>query len=104
MHVDVFFSSETFRIAPSPFLLAKTCTQPIELTDYDGKTLAIESGTSIQLPVYAIHHDERFYEAPNSFRPERFELQTANEYKKQNQYLPFGNGPRQCLGKITEKI
>lgn len=81
-------------------MLAKTCTQPIELSDYDGKTARIEAGTSIQLPVYAIHHDERFYDAPNSFRPERFQMQSANERQKQSQFLPFGDGPRQCLGKI----
>lgn len=79
-------------------MLAKTCTQSIELTDYDGKMVLIESGTSIQLPVYALHHDQRFYDAPNSFRPERFELHSANELKKRGQFLPFGDGPRVCLG------
>lgn len=80
-------------------MLAKSCTQPIELSDYDGKTVLIETGTSIQLPVYAIHHDERFFDAPNSFQPERFELQSANDLKKRSQFLPFGDGPRQCFGK-----
>lgn len=99
------------------------------MTDFDGKTVLIESGTSIQLPVYAIHHgtlvqkvdflsktsndmffttflylDERFYDAPNSFRPERFDLQSVNELKKRGQFLPFGDGPRQCLGKFNPML
>lgn len=90
---------ETIRIAPTAFLLAKTCTQSIDLSDFDGKTVHIETGTSVQLPIYAIHHDERFYDAPNSFRPERFEVHSANELKKRGQFLIFGDGPRQCLGK-----
>lgn len=85
-------------------MLAKTCTQPIELLDHDDKAVLIETGTSIQLPVYAIHHDERFHDAPNSFRPERFELQSVNELKKQSQFLPFGDGPRQCFGEKEKKI
>lgn len=84
-------------------MVAKTCTQPIELPDYDGKMLTIESGTSIQLPVYAIHHDERFYIEANTFRPDRFLLQSAKEHKKLGQFFPFGDGPRQCLGKPTER-
>lgn len=84
-------------------MLAKTCTQPIELLDHDDKAVLIETGTSIQLPVYAIHHDERFHDAPNSFRPERFELQSVNELKKQSQFLPFGDGPRQCFGEKGKK-
>lgn len=92
------FLSETIRIGPSAFLLAKNCTQPIELCDFDGKKLLVESGTSIQLPVYAIHHDERFYEDPNIFRPERFQSVSANELKKNGRFLPFGDGPRQCIG------
>lgn len=89
---------ETIRVAPSAFLVAKTCTQSIELTDYDGKMVLIEPKTSIQLPVFALHHDSRFYDSPNAFCPERFELQSANELKKRGQFLPFGDGPRQCLG------
>lgn len=95
----VFFLVETIRIGPSAFLLAKNCTQAIELCDFDGTKLLVEPGTSIQLPVYAIAHDDRFYDEPNSFKPQRFEFQPANELKKSGKFLPFGNGPRICLGK-----
>ncbi|XP_055298123.1 probable cytochrome P450 28a5 isoform X2 [Sitodiplosis mosellana] len=90
--------NETIRIGPSAFLLAKCCTEPIELHDYDGTKLLVEAGTSIQLPVFALHHDERFYEKPNSFQPERFELQSPNELKRRGQFLAFGDGQRICIG------
>lgn len=93
---------ETIRVGPSAFLLAKACTQPIELCDFDGNRLLVEPGTSIQLPVFAIHHDERFYDEPNSFRPERFQTVPSNELKKSGRFLPFGDGQRQCIGKSNE--
>lgn len=92
---------ETIRISPSAFLLAKNCTQPIELFDFDDRKLLVEPGTSIQLPVFAIHHDERFYDEPNSFKPERFESMASSELNKSGIFLPFGNGPRICLGKLS---
>lgn len=92
---------ETIRISPSAFLLAKNCTQPIELFDFDDRKLLVEPGTSIQLPVFAIHHDQRFYDEPNSFKPERFESMASGEMNKSGIFLPFGNGPRICLGKMT---
>lgn len=89
---------ETLRISPSAFLLAKNCTQSIELFDFDGTKLLVEPGTSIQLPVFAIHHDKRFYDEPNVFKPERFEAMPPSELRKNGQFLPFGDGPRICLG------
>lgn len=90
---------ETIRIGPSAFLLAKNCTKSIELYDFDGTKLIVEEGTSIQLPIFAIHHDEHFYDEPNAFKPRRFESKPLNELKKSGHFLPFGDGPRICLGK-----
>lgn len=90
---------ETLRISPSPFLLAKNCTKPIELIDVDGTKLMVEHGTSIQLPVFSIHHSDRIYPNPNAFDPDRFDAVSLNELKKNGLFLPFGDGPRICLGK-----
>lgn len=58
----------------------------------------IEKGTSIQLPIYAIHHDGSFYDDPNEFKPERFESISVNDLRKSGIFLPFGDGPRKCIG------
>lgn len=89
---------ETIRISPSAFLFAKKCTQATRFTDYDGHEVLIERGTSVQLPVYAIHHDAQYYERPNEFRPERFDEVSADELTKAGLFFPFGSGPRLCLG------
>lgn len=58
----------------------------------------IEKGTSIQLPIYAIHHDGSLYDDPNEFKPERFESISVNDLRKSGIFLPFGDGPRRCIG------
>jgi len=49
----------------------------------------------VSLPIYAIHQDEEFYPNPETFDPERFENQ---ENRNPYTFLPFGVGPRFCIG------
>jgi cytochrome P450 len=58
----------------------------------------------IMLPVVAIHHDPRWWDQPTRFLPERWEEKNGGA-KHRFAYLPFGMGPRVCLGEqfaITE--
>lgn len=89
---------ETLRIAPSQFLMAKTCSEPIEVHDYNGQSVQIEKGTCIQLPLYAVHHDPDHYPEPDTFKPERFDAKSLQELRERGLFLPFGKGPRICLG------
>lgn len=58
---------------------------------YDDKKFVIEKGKNFYIPIYGIHHDDRYYENPEKFDPERF-----NEENRRNidpdTYLPFGKG------------
>jgi cytochrome P450 family 6 len=58
----------------------------------------VEKGTKILIPVMALHHDPKYY--PD---PERFDLERFSEVEKKKRphfsYLPFGEGPRICIGK-----
>ena len=57
----------------------------------------IEAGTRIHIPVFALHRNVRLWDRPNAFEPERF---TAEAVKARSRYayLPFGGGPRICIG------
>ncbi|EAT32871.2 AAEL014890-PA [Aedes aegypti] len=57
----------------------------------------IPQGTLFVIPVYAFHHDPDHFPAPEKFDPERF---TAKQARTRHPYcyLPFGAGPRECLG------
>ncbi|KAG5667307.1 hypothetical protein PVAND_015293 [Polypedilum vanderplanki] len=59
--------------------------------------LVIPAKTMIIVPVHAIHNDEKYYENPDKFDPERF---TDENVKKRHPftYLPFSHGPRTCIG------
>lgn len=50
----------------------KTCTQDIQLADFDGKSYQIEKGVEIILPINSYHCHPDFYEQPEKFAPERF--------------------------------
>lgn len=97
-----FDVAETLRVSPFPFPLWKACTENIDLTDYDGTTVTIEKGTRVFVPAYSLHHHSESYSEPNLFQPERFDESNGNglkHYKDAGLFMPFGNGPRLCLGK-----
>lgn len=57
----------------------------------------IPAGAMIALSIYGVHHSEKYWDAPESFRPARFSKEnkaTQHPYA----YLPFGGGPRLCIG------
>ena len=57
----------------------------------------IPAGAMIALSIYGVHHSEKHWDAPESFRPARFSKEnkaTQHPYA----YLPFGGGPRLCIG------
>jgi len=64
-----------------------------EDTEIDG--VIIPKGTSILINIYGIHHDEKLYENPFKFDPERF-LNTKD--RDPFSFMPFGQGPRLCIG------
>ncbi|KAM8713413.1 hypothetical protein ACLKA7_013690 [Drosophila subpalustris] len=68
-----------------------------------GTELIIEKGTTILIPVHNIHHDPEIYPEPARFDPSRFEPE-AVKARHQYAYLPFGDGPRNCIGERFGKM
>jgi cytochrome P450 len=51
----------------------------------------------VYINIYGVHRDARFFPNPDHFDPERFS--SENEYQMHRYaYLPFGGGPRVCIG------
>ena len=83
---------ETLRLYPAaPVLISRRSTQPIALGAWQ-----LPARTMFLIPVQLMHHDARWFPQPLAFRPERFALD-APELPR-GAYLPFGTGPRVCLG------
>ncbi|MFD0859173.1 cytochrome P450 [Roseovarius aquimarinus] len=55
----------------------------------------IHAGDTVIIPIYALHRHHQLWDDPDAFRPERFE--TRKEIERYS-YLPFGDGPRICIG------
>ncbi|CAG2060740.1 unnamed protein product [Timema podura] len=57
----------------------------------------LEKGTTVFIPIFGIHYDPKYYPNPEKFDPERFSAKNKNDIPKYA-HLPFGEGPRNCIG------
>ncbi|XP_066154470.1 probable cytochrome P450 6a13 [Euwallacea fornicatus] len=86
---------ETLRMYPPVQNIARICVKPYK---FKGENVTIAPGTSVLIPVIAIGRDQDHYPNPEKFDPDRFSPEnktTINPFL----YLPFGEGPRNCVGK-----
>ncbi|KAG8258200.1 hypothetical protein J6590_033672 [Homalodisca vitripennis] len=60
-----------------------------------GTNLVLKKGMVVHIPVAGLHSDPGHYPSPELFDPDRF---TGNNYKSSLTFLPFGDGPRICIG------
>ncbi|GLJ35934.1 hypothetical protein SUGI_0721020 [Cryptomeria japonica] len=73
----------------------------IRQTDNDTKlgSLSIPAGTQLLFPIIALHHDEELWgENAKEFNPERFSEGVSKAAKHPMAFMPFGLGPRVCVG------
>ncbi|KAJ6619975.1 putative cytochrome P450 9f2 [Pseudolycoriella hygida] len=87
---------EVLRKWPSAPLTDRICIKDYEL-EYDGKKILIEKGKNFLIPIWAIHNDPNYFPDPSKFDPERFSDENKRSIREYT-YLPFGTGPRNCIG------
>lgn len=94
--------NETLRMYPIGPALLRKCLKDYKVADSD---IVIPKGTSIFIPVLGYHRDPSIYENPLEFRPNRF-LNSPNGggTSPGSFYLPFGDGPRICIGMRLAKL
>ena len=85
---------EAQRVGSIPFT-SRLCTKDWPLP---GTDIVIPKGMRVNLPISSLHMSPECFEDPEEFKPERFSPENRGNIKS-GTYLPFGGGPRACMGK-----
>jgi cytochrome P450 len=83
---------EALRMCPPAAVGTRSATRDVIV---DGQR--VPAGSSFMLGIYALHHDPAFWPDPEKFDPERFAA-GRSAGRDRWQFLPFGGGPRSCVG------
>jgi cytochrome P450 len=83
---------EAMRLYPPAPMLSRTPLAPVTIAGHH-----VAPGQQVLMPVFAIHRHRRLWSDPDRFDPDRFLPERERDVSR-TQYLPFGAGPRICLG------
>lgn len=86
--------SETLRMYPPGPRLERSAHEDYVLGDTG---ITVPKGCVIGVPVYSMHRDPEFFPNPDKFDPDRFSDENFDSIQPYS-YLPFGAGPRNCIG------
>ena len=81
---------EALRLYPPGGFLSRTAQAADRLAGAE-----IRPRDTVMIPVYGLHRHRMLWDDPDAFRPERW---AARDGIDRYQYLPFGDGPRICIG------
>ena len=83
---------EVLRLSGPAFLLIRQCA---EVTTCKG--IRFPKGIDVYIPAYVLHRDPEVWDNPLEFNPDNFSPE-AKSKRDPYSFLPFGTGPRQCIG------
>lgn len=91
--------SEILRLYPPAPFTDRVCVKPYDLppSTENSAPFTVQPNTSMWIPIYGFHLDPNNFPEPEKFDPERFSDENKNSIKPYT-YMPFGLGPRRCIG------
>ncbi|XP_050349952.1 cytochrome P450 6k1-like isoform X2 [Nymphalis io] len=92
--VKIGSNSEGLRKYPTMGWLDRIATKDYKIDE----KLTIESGTVVYINSIGMHYDPKYFPEPHRFDPDRFLPENKSKIEPYS-YLPFGDGPRGCIGK-----
>lgn len=84
---------ESMRLFPPVYLFGREAIHDVDIGGY-----RISKGDSVVMSQWVVHRDEQYYPTPKRFSPDRWTPEFERQLPKYA-YLPFGGGPRACIGK-----
>ncbi|CAH0723079.1 unnamed protein product, partial [Brenthis ino] len=93
-------TSEVLRMWPPAQFLDRICVKDYNLGKPNSKATQdyiIKKGEALAIPVWCFHRDPQYYSDPQKFDPERFSQENKHKINPMA-YMPFGLGPRNCIG------
>lgn len=86
---------ESLRLYPPAWIMGRQSKMDVAIGDYH-----IQRGTNVIVDTYVLHRIPEYWPKPNDFKPDRFMTALADKMM----YLPFGAGPRICIGQHMAMI
>ena len=83
---------EAMRLYPPAPVMTRVARDDVELGGY-----RLRANTLVVLPIFAIHRHRKLWTDPDRFDPDRFLPEHESEHLR-TQFMPFGFGPRTCIG------
>jgi len=83
---------EAMRLFPPAPAISRQAREDVTLGAH-----RISKHAQIVIPIWSLHRNERLWDDPHGFDPERFSAEDAKA-RHRFSYLPFGGGPRICVG------
>ncbi|XP_015412832.1 PREDICTED: cytochrome P450 3A12 [Myotis davidii] len=84
--------NESLRLFPIAGRIERVCKKDVEING-----VFIPKGTVVMVPNFILHRDSTYWPDPEEFRPERFNKKNQDSINPYT-YMPFGSGPRNCIG------
>ena len=94
-YLDMVVKEVLRKHSPADSLIRETKQEYI----IPGTKISLPVGTHVFISMRAIHMDPYIYPKPNVFDPERFNDE-AKQTRHPMTFMPFGAGPKTCLGKL----
>lgn len=96
-YLDAFLK-ESLRLYPPAWVIGREAVEDSTICGHP-----IRASTSVFIPIFQVHLDERWYPEPGVFRPERW-LGDLPKTLPRMAWIPFGGGPRACIGDAFAKM
>lgn len=90
--------NESLRLFPPVPGMARTAARDVTLTRQDGSTFVVPAGCGVAISVVRLHLDERLWEDPEAFKPDRFAAGATKSVRHPMAFIPFSAGRRNCIG------